>query len=91
MKQKDVQTCSNCGSQNIGEGEFVGYAQIRKKETMFTSSPVDAYICTDCGNILLLKVRNYEGLNRNLYDYWEVVISNFVYETTYVKENEYEW
>lgn len=60
MKQKAVQTCSNCGSQNIGEGEFVGYAQIRKKETMFTSSPVDAYICTDCGNILLLKVRNYE-------------------------------
>ena len=49
MKQKAVQTCSNCGSQNIGEGEFVGYAQIRKKETMFTSSPVDAYICTDCG------------------------------------------
>ncbi|WP_370512819.1 MULTISPECIES: hypothetical protein [Bacillus cereus group] len=60
MKQEDVQTCSNCGSHNIGEGEFVGYAQIRKKETMFTSSPVDAYICTDCGNILLLKVRNYE-------------------------------
>lgn len=60
MKQKVVQTCSNCGSQNIGEGEFVGYAQIRKKETMFTSSPVDAYICTDCGNILLLKVRHYE-------------------------------
>lgn len=60
MKQKDVQTCSTCGSQNIGEGEFVGYAQIRKKETMFTSSPVDAYICTDCGNILVLKVRHYE-------------------------------
>jgi len=60
MKQKTVQTCSNCGSQNIGEGEFVGYAQIRKKETMFTSSPVDAYICTDCGNILSLKVRHYE-------------------------------
>ncbi|HDR4605453.1 TPA: hypothetical protein QCQ83_004371 [Bacillus cereus] len=60
MKQKNVQTCSNCGSHNIGEGEFVGYAQIRKKETMFTSSPVDAYICTDCGNILLLKVRHYE-------------------------------
>ncbi|MGE6589839.1 hypothetical protein ACQKFU_09510 [Bacillus mycoides] len=59
MKQKDVQTCSHCGSQNIGEGEFIGYAQIRKKETMFTSSPVDAYICTDCGNILSLKVRNY--------------------------------
>ncbi len=37
MKQKDVQTCPNCGSQNIGEGEFIGYAQIRKKETMFTS------------------------------------------------------
>lgn len=26
MKQKDVQTCSHCGSQNIGEGEFIGYA-----------------------------------------------------------------
>ena len=32
MKQKTVQTCSNCGSQNIGEGEFVGYAQIRKRK-----------------------------------------------------------
>lgn len=74
MKQKSVQACSNCGSQNIGEGEFVGYAQIRKKETMFTSSPVDAYICTDCGNILLLKVRHYEKFKQKRYDYWEVTL-----------------
>lgn len=60
MRKKEIHTCSYCGSSNIGEGEFVGYAQIRKKETMFTSSPVDAYICTDCGSILLLKVRNYQ-------------------------------
>ena len=57
MKQKDVQTCSHYDYHNIGEGEFIGYAQIRKKETMFTSSPVILSIFVQVlGNILLLKV-----------------------------------
>ncbi len=51
MKQKDVQTCSNCGSQNIGEGEFVGYAQIRKKGDdvhIFTSRCLYLYRLREC-------------------------------------------
>ncbi|WP_459500102.1 hypothetical protein [Bacillus sp. C1] len=64
MRKKEVHTCSYCGSTNIGEGEFIGYAQIRKKETMFTSSPVDAYICTDCGSVLVMKVRNYQKFKK---------------------------
>ncbi|CAM4245719.1 hypothetical protein [Bacillus manliponensis] len=59
-----IHTCPHCGSNNIGEGEFVGYAQMRKKETMFTSSPVDAYVCTDCGSVLHLKVRNHQKFKK---------------------------
>ncbi|MDM5189286.1 hypothetical protein QUF99_18855 [Bacillus sp. DX4.1] len=64
MQKVEVHICSYCGSNHIGEGEFIGYAQIRKKETMFTSSPVDAYVCTDCGSVLLLKVRNHQKFKK---------------------------
>jgi len=50
--------CSICGCKEIGEGKLSGYANMRSTNKVFTTgSEVIAYICTKCGHILSMRVK----------------------------------
>lgn len=50
-------TCPECGSKEIGKGYQSGYANMIVKGRMFSSSPVEADICSECGLIISFRVR----------------------------------
>lgn len=49
--------CEKCGSSDIGQGTLDGYAAMQSKNSLLGSGII-AYICTDCGEILSMKVRD---------------------------------
>lgn len=58
--EKNIQ-CPICGSMEIGQGKLSGYANIMPvNKIMSTGSQIIADICTDCGYILSMKVKNPE-------------------------------
>ncbi|MDU4934325.1 MAG: transcription initiation factor TFIIIB [Clostridium saudiense] len=48
--------CKKCGSSNIGQGTLDGYAAMQSKNTLLGSGII-ADICTDCGEILSMRVK----------------------------------
>ena len=59
-----IEKCTNCGSRQIGQGKFNGYANIsvcneKGRETL-RSSPVAAEVCANCGLVLSLRVTQPE-------------------------------
>lgn len=48
--------CKKCGSSDIGEGILDGYATMKSKKSLLGSGII-AYICTECGEILSMKVK----------------------------------
>ncbi|MDO4733246.1 MAG: transcription initiation factor TFIIIB [Bacillota bacterium] len=56
-----VEKCPECGSKNLGRGEFSGYACLTVCNAAgkpgFRGSAVQAVLCSDCGLILELRVK----------------------------------
>lgn len=53
--------CPMCGSKKIGKGKFCGYAKIMPANKIISNgSEVIADICTNCGYILSMSVKNPE-------------------------------
>ena len=55
-----IEKCPECGSRYIGEGEFSGYASLTPKGRFFASSKVTAQVCSNCGLVLSLRVKDPE-------------------------------
>jgi len=53
--------CPICGCTEIGEGTLSGYANMRSTKKAFSfGSEVVADICTKCGHVLAMRVKNPE-------------------------------
>ena len=48
--------CTKCGSSEIGQGKLDGYATMKPKNALFLGSNIIANICTECGEILSMRV-----------------------------------
>ncbi|APH15354.1 hypothetical protein NPD5_1129 [Clostridium sporogenes] len=58
---EDNKKCPTCGCEDIGEGEQRGYGAMWPiGGSLFSSSEVIADICTECGYILSMRVKNPE-------------------------------
>ena len=57
-----VERCPECGGKNLGLGRFEGYACLtvckENGRSSLRSSGVDAVVCSDCGLVLELRVRD---------------------------------
>ena len=51
-----VERCPECGSRHLAEGKFSGYANL--SASAWKSSPVIAVVCSDCGLVVELRVKN---------------------------------
>ena len=51
-----IEKCPECGSRQIGQGVFSGYANIAVKGSAFSSSKVIADICSNCGLVISMHV-----------------------------------
>ncbi|MCW3491676.1 transcription initiation factor TFIIIB [Dethiobacter alkaliphilus] len=53
--------CPECGSTNIGQGKWGGYAALAPVHKLLSlGSEVRAELCTDCGLITAMRVKNPE-------------------------------
>lgn len=53
--------CPDCGSSEIGKGKLDGYAALRPAEKIMSmGSSIMADVCTNCGLIMQMKVKNPE-------------------------------
>ena len=58
--QNDMK-CPKCGSDNIGEGKFGGYARLMPANKLWsTGSEVRVKVCTDCGVVVEIFVKGPE-------------------------------
>lgn len=58
---KDKIKCPNCGNTEIGKGKLDTYAALRPVGKIFSmGSPIIADVCTNCGLILQMKVKQPE-------------------------------
>lgn len=57
----EVDKCPKCGSTELGKGKFSGYAVLTPLHKLFSmGSDVIADVCTECGYVISLKVKNPE-------------------------------
>jgi len=60
----EMKKCPACGSYNIGQGVFNGYANLtacnEKGKATLRSSPVKAVVCAECGLIINIYVTKPE-------------------------------
>ncbi|WP_231634316.1 hypothetical protein [Salinicoccus sp. YB14-2] len=62
MEEKE---CPECGSRDIEQGKLSGYAAMRPKHRALSfGSAIIADVCTDCGEILSMKVEKPEQFKR---------------------------
>ncbi|HAA86071.1 MAG TPA: transcription initiation factor TFIIIB [Kosmotogaceae bacterium] len=53
--------CPNCGSMNIGEGTWTGYAALMPKGKKFSNgAPVEVSVCRDCGHLFCFRTTKPE-------------------------------
>lgn len=51
--------CPKCNSTELGEGTLMGYAALMPKGKIFAmGSPITATVCTRCGHIIEMKVKD---------------------------------
>lgn len=51
-----IEKCPECGSRQIGQGIFSGYANMTVKGSVLSSSKVIADICSNCGLVICMHV-----------------------------------
>lgn len=57
--------CPECGSSEIEKGKLSGYAAMRPEHKLMSfGSAVIADVCTDCGEIISMKVEKPEQFKR---------------------------
>ncbi|MTV47469.1 transcription initiation factor TFIIIB [Heliobacillus mobilis] len=67
---KHLTRCPDCGSTDIGQGIFKGYASLMPVENFFSfGSPVVADVCSNCGLILRLRVVKPHKFKSNCSDF----------------------
>ncbi|HWJ04044.1 MAG TPA: transcription initiation factor TFIIIB [Verrucomicrobiae bacterium] len=50
-------TCPECGGTDFGKGRLTGYAKLMPVDKVLSmGSAIIAEVCTNCGNIICLKV-----------------------------------
>ncbi|MDP4093626.1 MAG: transcription initiation factor TFIIIB [Bacillota bacterium] len=64
MIDSDTTKCPKCGSSEIGQGKLSGYAALSVVGKMFSGSAVIADVCSDCGYIIQMKVKDPEKFKR---------------------------
>lgn len=53
--------CTNCDNDDIGIGLLHGYAKLQPYGKLFSmGSSIIAYVCTECGTIIKIKVEDPE-------------------------------
>lgn len=53
-----IKLCPKCNSTEFGEGVLMGHAALMPKGTVFSmGSTITATVCTRCGHILEMKVK----------------------------------
>lgn len=61
----EEEKCPKCGSRYIEQGILSGYAAMRPDHKRLSfGSAIIAYVCTDCGEILSMKVEKPEQFKK---------------------------
>ena len=61
----EKKVCPECGSREIEKGKLSGYAAMRPEERLLSlGSAIIGDVCTDCGEILSMKVEKPERFKR---------------------------
>lgn len=63
----NIDKCPLCGCEEIGEGEFIGAGGLDNPHATFQMIPstVCVDLCTDCGYVIAMRVKNPNKFKKN--------------------------
>ncbi|MGL4911882.1 MAG: hypothetical protein ACRC3Y_05545 [Romboutsia sp.] len=60
----NIMKCTLCGCEEIGEGNLEGFKGLVPQHGLPISIPIVADVCTNCGNILSMRVTKPEKFKK---------------------------